>query len=777
VPYIPTEPYGRPGGRAGSDGQPPAYGQPGYGQPGYAEPGYGQPGYGQSGSGQSGYGQSGYGQPGSGQSGYVPPGSGQPGYGQSGYGQPGSGQSGYVPPGSGQPGYGQSGYGQSGYGQPGYGQPDSYVRPEPPARPEPYAQPEPYGNAGSYGGPEPYGQTDPLTGRGSYGQPGAYGGQDRPGRDGGPGRGPDPYGLPGRYDQPENGSRSLPGSSQAAADLYPGTSGPPYPANGGPPYPANGDARYPAVSSQGYPAADPRAPGPGDPHASVAGGARGPSVPGPGQAADADRASGSLQPGYIDRARQRRSADQSADEPAAWSDTDKDAGNAAGAGRKAAPPAGGRAAAPPRRRRSGRAGARGAVPETVQLSGRAAGHAAGTEPAQLPGRAGSRVAGTEAAPLPGRPPGQGPGREPGAGRGRAAGQGAGQPKKKRRRSGTLAGLIAALIIVVALGAGGLYGYRYIQTKLHPANFTGEGHGDVTVEVMPGDTAYSLGPVLVRDGVVASTAAFVSAAKASTSLNTLIPGYFRLHKDMNAALAYKLLINKADLIQISAVIPDGLRDSEVVAALVKKDPAITASDYEKVLSHPAALGLPAIAHGNPEGYLFPDTYEIQPHATALSVLREMVARFKTEAKILNLPAAAKVAEVSQSHIIIVASLLEAEGYPPVYAKIARVIYNRLNAGMKLQLDSTVSFALNKYTLQLTTQDLQAKSKYNTFVHAGLPPGPIDNPGDAALRAALKPAKGNWLYFVTVNEKTGLTKFTASATQFAHFEEEMRANESK
>jgi UPF0755 protein len=388
------------------------------------------------------------------------------------------------------------------------------------------------------------------------------------------------------------------------------------------------------------------------------------------------------------------------------------------------------------------------------------------------------VAVPEAVPLPGRPPGQGPGREPGAGRGRAAGQVAGQPKKKRRRSGTLAGLIAALIIVIALAAAGLYGYRYVQTKLHPANFAGQGHGQVTVEVKTGDTAYSLGPVLVRDGVVASTGAFVSAAKASTSLATLEPGYFHMHEDMNAALAYKLLINPANRIEISALIPDGKRDSEVLGILASRDPSISLREYKTALSDPAALGLPSFAHGNPEGYLFPATYEIQPHATALSVLRGMVTQFDNEANIVNLAADSKTAEVSESHIIIVASILEAEGASySDYAKIARVIYNRLNLGMKLQLDSTVSFGLHKYTLQLTTKDLQSNTPYNTFVHAGLPPGPIDNPGDQAIRAALHPAKGNWLYFVTVNEKSGLTKFTASASQFAHFEAEMRANESK
>ena len=339
----------------------------------------------------------------------------------------------------------------------------------------------------------------------------------------------------------------------------------------------------------------------------------------------------------------------------------------------------------------------------------------------------------------------------------------------------IAGLIASLIIILALAGGAFYVYRAYQAKYHPPDFTGQGTTTVTVHVPVGATPTSLAPVLYHLGVVASTRAFILAAKANTSAE-LEPGYFTLHKDMNAALAWKQLINPKDQIQSKITIPEGLRVSNVLFTLAKADPAITHADYARAIKEVAALGLPAYAGGNPQGYLFPDTYSIPPHTTAIAVLKQMVAQFKVEAGIVNLSAAAKTAEVSQSHIIIVASLVEAEGGNPAdYPKIARVIYNRLNAGMKLQLDSTVLFGLGKYGIQATDQELQSKSPYNTYLHAGLPPGPIDNPGDAAIRAALHPAPGPWLYFVTVNPKTGLTKFTSSAAQFAQFQAELRAYE--
>jgi UPF0755 protein len=303
-----------------------------------------------------------------------------------------------------------------------------------------------------------------------------------------------------------------------------------------------------------------------------------------------------------------------------------------------------------------------------------------------------------------------------------------------------------------------------------------------VQVPPGANATSLAPALLAGGVIASTRAFVLAADARTGTGTgkpgLEPGTFKMHKGMNAALAYQLLINPKNQIQNKITLPEGLRVSNVVGTLVKHDPSIPAKAYDAALRNTAALGLPAFAHGNPQGYLFPDTYEIPPHTSAATILKDMVTQFKVEAQVLQLPTAANTAKVSQSHIIIVASLVQAEGGNPAdYPKIARVIYNRLNLNMKLQLDSTVLFALGKYGIQATAAELQTNSRYNTYRFTGLPPGPIDNPGDAAIRAALHPAHGNWIYFVTVNPKTGLTKFTASSTQFAQFQAELRANEAK
>ena len=131
----------------------------------------------------------------------------------------------------------------------------------------------------------------------------------------------------------------------------------------------------------------------------------------------------------------------------------------------------------------------------------------------------------------------------------------------------------------------------------------------------------------------------------------------------------------------------------------------------------------------------------PHETALGVLKGMVQRFDQEAAAVNLPVAASQVHLTESQVIIMASLVQAEGGRlSDYPKIARVIYNRLAQGMPLQLDSTVLYGLNTYGILANDQQLNSPSPYNTYRHKGLPPGPIDSPGNAAIQAVLHPASG-------------------------------------
>ena len=193
---------------------------------------------------------------------------------------------------------------------------------------------------------------------------------------------------------------------------------------------------------------------------------------------------------------------------------------------------------------------------------------------------------------------------------------------------------------------------------------------------------------------------------------------------------------------------------------------------------AALGLPSYANGKPEGYLFPATYAVVPHETATGVLKDMVKAFNQEAVKANLTTGAQHVGLTPGQVIIMASLVQAEGgRTSDYPKIARVIYNRLKQGIPLELDSTVLYGLNTFGIIASNKQLESPSPYNTYKHKGLTPGPIDSPGDAAIQAVLHPATGNWIYFVTVNPKTGETKFTSSQQQFLQFRQELEQNLAK
>ncbi len=319
------------------------------------------------------------------------------------------------------------------------------------------------------------------------------------------------------------------------------------------------------------------------------------------------------------------------------------------------------------------------------------------------------------------------------------------------------------MILVPLVGGGLYAYRYIQNKEHPADYVGAGTGPaVLVQVKAGDTATSLAPVLLSDGIIKSTRAFVLAAEHASSTTGLEAGFFNMNQQMQASLAWAYLLNPKNRVQGTVTIPEGKRLSQILALLVKGHPKITMADYQNVLKNPAQLGLPAYAAGKPEGYLFPSTFIIEPNDTALTVLKAMVARYNHHAAAFNLPKTAPAVGMTPAKIIVVASLVQAEaGRNQDMGKIAEVLYNRLNNGTPLKFDSAVFYGLGKYGTSATFAEINKPGPYNTYLNKGLPPGPIDSPGDLAIQAALRPEHGNLLYFRGCADANKVTLFSATA----------------
>jgi UPF0755 protein len=226
------------------------------------------------------------------------------------------------------------------------------------------------------------------------------------------------------------------------------------------------------------------------------------------------------------------------------------------------------------------------------------------------------------------------------------------------------------------------------------------------------------------------------------------------------------------IESRVTLPEGLRLDETLKRLAAGS-KIPLKDYEKALRKDAgALGLPTYAKGNPEGFLFPATYNVEPNATATSVLTQLFKAYATNSD----KAGVTRTNHTPEEIVTVASLVEAEARnPDDYGKVARVVYNRLQQGMPLQFDSTVNYALHADKTIVTYQDLGVNSPYNTYKHTGLPPAPINSPGLAAMTAAVNPTPGNWLYFVTVDPQAGTTKFTNSYQEFLKFRNELKSNQ--
>jgi uncharacterized YceG family protein len=223
-----------------------------------------------------------------------------------------------------------------------------------------------------------------------------------------------------------------------------------------------------------------------------------------------------------------------------------------------------------------------------------------------------------------------------------------------------------------------------------------------------------------------------------------------------AVAVPLLIMDKDNGPKSLVVPEGWRAGQVYEA-VDKALTLPAGTTKKSLEK-ANLKLPNDANGNPEGYLFPATYPIDEKTTPASLLSFMVNTANQRFSGGRVMAGAERNSMNVYQTVTVASMVQVEAATKAdMGKVARVIYNRLDRGMPLQMDSTINYALNRSALRTSKSDTKVNSPYNTYQRMGLPPTPIASPGDDAMRAAVSPAQGDWLYFVTV--KPGDTRFTA------------------
>jgi UPF0755 protein len=331
-------------------------------------------------------------------------------------------------------------------------------------------------------------------------------------------------------------------------------------------------------------------------------------------------------------------------------------------------------------------------------------------------------------------------------------------------------IIVLALIVVAL----FFGYQKAKDVFGgPEDYSGAGTGSVVVEIPAGSNGQQIANILAKQDVVKSAEAFYQLSIKDQRAQTIQPGFYSLKKQMSAEYALRALIDRKNRVEGKVTIPEGARVGQIVT-LIAKNTDISEKDLTTALEKPETLGLPAVAKDNPEGYLFPATYTVEPGTTATQLLRQMVKTTLNTAKKLDIGERARALGLSGEEILTVASILEYEAKKDEdYPKVARVLYNRLKIGMALQLDSTVSYVSKRKGDVFTTQaERDDPSEYNTYQHTGLPPGPIGSPGEKTIEAALNPAEGNWIYFVAVNLETGETVFSETKAEHDRAVEKLR-----
>ena len=278
--------------------------------------------------------------------------------------------------------------------------------------------------------------------------------------------------------------------------------------------------------------------------------------------------------------------------------------------------------------------------------------------------------------------------------------------------------------------------------------------NVSISIPTGATGAEIAKLLKIAGVVASAESFFRAAVANPKASSIAPGTHSLSLKISGKTALEQLLDPkriTDLIKIT----EGAWNSEVFAQMVatKNWSANPAQSAKKVV---LPEGITAL-----EGVLFPAQYSFAEGTSQVAALQSMVNRFNEAISTINFVDPA--GKLNKQELVTVASLVQAEGDIKDFAQISRVIRNRLAIGMPLQLDSTVHYLKNtRGQIFLSNKSTKLKSPYNTYQNYGLPPAPIGNPGLAALKAAIAPAEGDWLFFITV--APGDTRFTKSFSEF-------------
>ncbi|KAA9087006.1 endolytic transglycosylase MltG [Microbacterium radiodurans] len=326
-------------------------------------------------------------------------------------------------------------------------------------------------------------------------------------------------------------------------------------------------------------------------------------------------------------------------------------------------------------------------------------------------------------------------------------------------------LIVILAIVGGIGAGAAWVWSTYETQIRsvmgweePKDFQpGEATGEVLVTIVTGDNGSTISQTLFDQGVTKTASAFYDYLIASVQDPPFQPGVYALQERMTSEAALALLLDPASKRQEAAQLREGLTVEQSLPILAEGT-GVPVEDFQAAVADPSAYGVSAASL---EGWLFPATYQFDPGTSAAQIIQTLVNRTVESLDRAGVPAD------QRERILTIASIIEREArLDEDFYKVSRVIENRLADGMLLQMDSTAQYGAGELDggSVSTSEGAQFQDNdWNTYVREGLPIGPIANPGDNAIDAAMKPADGPWLYFVTWNMDTGETIFSETFEQ--------------
>lgn len=374
----------------------------------------------------------------------------------------------------------------------------------------------------------------------------------------------------------------------------------------------------------------------------------------------------------------------------------------------------------------------------------------------------------------------------GAGAGRHAPESIGKEPRERSSGGAkrAAGWLVALALIAMIAMAAWVGAREVL-GLNYSDYDGAGESDVVIEVSEGDSTQAIASTLEAEGVVASTQAFLESSGQNAALSTIQPGYYTMKTEMSGEHAVDAITAPGarvgeleiqggtqldDITQPDDTVTPGVYSLISDASCAELDGQSTCVSPEELqdaateadlteLGVPEWLAEPA-SEADPqhrlEGLILPGVYHVNPSDDAREILSDLLSSSMSKLESSGLPDSAESEGQDPYEVVTIASLIQHEAVENDFEQVSRVIHNRIDDGMRLEMDSTINYVLERPEVRTSSEDRERPGPYNTYLNEGLPPSPISAPGPEALRAAQNPSEGQWMFFVKC-EENGLSCF--------------------